>query len=77
MCCSVSGPIPGITPQVDSSVQGKFTVQGENGRAINLKPKIITEADVAPRPKKGDNVRKFKREDTILAPSNDESDEGR
>ncbi len=77
VCCSISGPVPGITPKVDSSVQGKFTIQGESGNAIQLKPKVITEKDVAPRPKKGDSVKKIKREDTILAHSNDETDEGR
>ena len=78
MCaCRISGPIPGITPQVDSSVQGKFTIQGQDGRTIQLKPKVITSQDVAPRPKKGDRVKKVTREDTILAPSNDETDQGR
>jgi len=75
--CSISGPVPGITPQVDSSVQGKFRVHGQDGRMIELKPKVITNKDVAPRPKKGDSVKKVARQDTILAPSNDDTDGGR
>ena len=77
MYCRVSGPIPGITPHVDSSVQGKFTVQGENGNFISLKPKVITDADVAPPPPKGENVQKVKRQDTVLDSSNDETENGR
>lgn len=82
ICCCfelyrVSGPIPGITPKVDSSVQGKFTIQGQDGRVLSLKPKVITTDDVATPPKPGDSVKKVPRQDTVLAPSNDETDQGR
>ncbi len=73
----MSGPIPSITPQIDDSVQGKFTVHGENGRVLNLKPKVITQADVAPAPAKGGTVQVVGRDKTVLARSNDGSDEGR
>ena len=75
--CRVSGPIAGITPQIDHSMHGKFTVHGENGRVINLNPKVITEADVAPPPLEGGEVRKVGRHETVLAPSNDKTDMGR
>ena len=73
----MSGPIPGITPKIDDSVQGKFRVQGENGRVLELKPRVITAKDVAPAPARGGSVKVVKREETVLAPSNDGSAEGR
>lgn len=76
-CLSVSGPIAGITPQIDYSVHGKFTVQGENGNVLSLKPKVITDGDVAPPPPKGGTVQVVGRSETILAPSHDETDAGR
>ena len=72
LCCSVSGPIAGITPQVDYSVHGKFTVQGENGNVLNLKPKVITDDDVAPPPPKGGKVQVVGRQQTVLATGSEE-----
>ena len=37
--CRISGPIPGITPSVDTSVPGKFAVRGKDGRILPLHPK--------------------------------------
>ena len=65
--CSVSGPIAGITPQIDYSVHGKFTVQGESGNVLHLKPKVITIDDVAKPPPKGGTVQVVGRDQTILA----------
>ena len=72
----MSGPIAAITPQIDS-VDGKFTIHGEDGNVLDLKPKVITSKDVATPPRKGATVQVVGRSETILAPSNDDSDTGR
>lgn len=72
----MSGPIAAITPRVDS-VDGKFSIHGEDGNVLDLKPKVITSKDVAPPPPKGSTVQVVRRSETVLAPSNDDTDAGR
>ena len=64
---SISGPIPGITPKFDNSVDGKFTVHGQDGRVINLRPKVIREEDVATPPIKGQTVQVVPREKILVS----------
>ncbi len=64
---SISGPIPGITPKFDSSVDGKFKVQGEDGRVLNLRPKVIREEDVATPPRDGENVKVVPRDEILVS----------
>ena len=69
----VSGPIPGITPHIDSSVPGKFTVQARDGTVLSLNPKVIMEEDVAPPPVPGQPVQQVPRKEILKSQEQPES----
>lgn len=62
---TISGPIPGITPSVDTSVPGKFAVRGKDGRILPLHPKVIKQEDVAPPPAPGQTVARVPRDEIL------------
>ncbi len=65
--CSISGPIPGITPKFDNSVDGKFKIQGEAGNIKSLQPKVVREEDVASPPREGQNVKVVPRDEIFVS----------